>query len=122
MESVLKLDGRARYDHFVKRVVDAGEAYGLWQDGWALMRDDQGNDVLPLWPAIEYAEASRGETWVEYRPERIDLADLLDDLLPTLARTRVLPGVFPTPDDTGVTPTVGDLEASLRTEMEKYGE
>ena len=84
------------------------------------MRDDDGNEVFPLWPAREYAEAVRTAEWSGYAPEQIDLMDLIDDLLPKLASKHVLPGVFPTPQDRGVTPSVQDLEASLRAEMEKY--
>lgn len=122
MEAVLHLDGPARLQHFVKRVVDSEVAWGLWNEGWALMRDDAGAEVFPLWPAREYAEAARVGEWAEYEPERIDLDDLLDELLPGLAAKSMLPGVFPTPGGKGVTPTIEELASSLRKEMEKYGE
>jgi hypothetical protein len=122
MQAVMRLDGPARFQHFVKRVVDSEAAWGLWKDGWALMRDDAGVEVFPLWPAREYAEASRTGAWSEYQAERIDLDDLLGDLLPKLAASSVAPGVFPTTFGKGVTPTVQELESALRREMEKYGE
>jgi hypothetical protein len=56
-------------------VVDSEAAWGLWKDGWALMRDDAGVEVFPLWPAREYAEASRTGEWSEYEAEQIDLDD-----------------------------------------------
>ena len=42
VEAVLRLDGPARYQHFLKRVVDTEAAWGLWKDGWALMADENG--------------------------------------------------------------------------------
>jgi hypothetical protein len=117
---VLRLDGAARYQHFIKRVADSQTAWGLWHDGWALMQDDSGAEVFPLWPAREYAEASRTGDWAEYEPEQIDLADLIDELLPGLAMRSVLPGIFPTPRGKGVTPTVEELASALRAEMKKY--
>jgi hypothetical protein len=122
MEAVMRLDGPARFQHFVKRVVDSEAAWGLWKGGWALMRDDAGVEVFPLWPAREYAEASRTGEWSEYEAEQIGLDDLLGDLLPKLAAKSVRPGVFPIASGKGVTPTVEELELALRKEMEKYGE
>lgn len=120
IESVLRLDGPSRYEHFVKRVVDAESAWGLWRDGWALMRDERGTEVFPLWPAREYAELCRRDAWAEYEPAAIALDDLLNDLLPKLDEAHILPGVFPIPTGLGVTATVRELDDALRNEMEKY--
>ena len=122
VEAILRLDGPARYQHFIKRVVDSEAAWGLWNDGWALMSDDSGRSVFPLWPAREYAEAANTGDWAGYQPEQIDLDDLLNELLPKLLAKGVVPGVFPTPQAKGTTPTVDELTQALRVEMEKYGE
>jgi uncharacterized protein DUF2750 len=121
-DSVIVLDGPERFRHFVKRVVDSEMAWGLWKEGWALMRDDDGSEIFPLWPAREYSDALRTGEWADYEAEQIDLEDLLNDLLPKLAARKVLPGVFPTPHGKGVTPTVQELERALREEMAKYGD
>ena len=84
--------------------------------------DDDGKEVFPLWPAREYADVARTGEWSEYTPERIQLDDLLGELLPKLAERGVQPGVFPTPQGKGVTPTVAELAAALREQLEKYGE
>lgn len=120
IEAVLRLDGPTRYKHFVKRVVDDELAWGLWNDGWALMEDEAGQYVFPLWPAREYAELYAVGEWSGYLPEEIPLSDLMDELLPKLAEREVRPGVFPTPTGKGVTPTVLELLGALRTEMENY--
>jgi hypothetical protein len=120
IDAVVRLDGPARFEHFVKRVVDEERAWGLWKDGWALMAASDGEQVFPLWPAREYAEACRVEDWSAYEPEEIPLRRLLDELLPKLKDDRVRPGVFPTPHGKGVTPTVDELQAALREELERY--
>lgn len=120
IEAVLKLDGPARFKHFVKRVVDEERAWGLWKDGWALMAGSEGEHVFPLWPAREYADMCRIEDWGTYEPEEIPLQALLDELLPKLKDRGVKPGVFPTPGGKGVTPTVDELCEALRKEMERY--
>lgn len=120
IESVIRLDGTARFKHFVKRVVDSEEAWGLWSNGWATMSDDDGNQVFPLWPAREYAERCRLGELANYEASQIALVDLLDDLIPKLAAKSMLPGVFPTPSGQGAVVSLRDLEGALRTEMEKY--
>jgi hypothetical protein len=120
IQTVLRLDGSARFNHFVKRVVDSEAAWGLWKDGWALMENDDGTQVFPLWPAREYAELHRTGNWAEYEAREIPLADILDELVPKLAQGGILPGVFPTQEGKGVTPTPEALAASLRKELENY--
>jgi hypothetical protein len=120
IRGVLRLDAAARFNHFVKRVVDSQAAWGLWKDGWALMANNDGIKVFPLWPAREYAELHRTGEWVAYEAEEIPLASLLGELLPKLAERGVLAGVFPTPEGKGVTPSAEDLAASLRKELESY--
>jgi hypothetical protein len=123
MEAVLRLDGPTRFSHFVKRVVDAEAAWGLWNDGWILLADDEGTQVFPLWPATEYAEAFRTGEWVDCVAEEIELERLLGELLPQLAAQGKRPGVFPIPERMNtVVPTVDELTAALRTEMLKYGD
>jgi uncharacterized protein DUF2750 len=120
LEAVLRLDGQARFEHFVKRVVDEEAAWGLWKDGWALMASDDGTSIFPLWPAKEYAELARTGDWASYDAQLISLEDLMNDLLPKLAAQAVLPGVFPTPRGKGVTPTTDGLIEALTREMDKY--
>ena len=120
IEAVLRLDGPARYGHFVKRVVDEEIAWGLWSDGWALMAESDGQSIFPLWPAREYAELCAIGEWDGYAAQEIALSDLLDELLPKLDARAVLPGVFPTPSGKGVTLAVEELEDALRAEMVKY--
>ena len=120
MQGVLRLDGPKRFDHFVKRVADEERAWGLWNDGWALMTDDNGTAVFPLWPAAEYAELHRTGEWASYAAREIALPDLLEELLPRLAQKGVLPGVFPTPTGKGVTPRPEELLAVLRNEQARY--
>ena len=120
IRSVLSLDGPARFSYFVKKVADAERAWGLWKDGWALLARTDDVQVFPLWPAREYAERCRVGDIADYEPREIPLSDLLDELLPKLSQRGVLPGVFPTPEGKGVTPTVEELSASLRNEAARY--
>ncbi len=120
VEAVLRLDGPARFTHFIKRVVDEERAWGLWKDGWALMTNDDGALVFPLWPAREYADLCATSDWSGYEPSEIDLASLLGELAPKLEEKSILSGVFPVPSGRGVTVTIGELRQALHTEMRNY--
>ncbi|WP_291987856.1 DUF2750 domain-containing protein [Luteitalea sp.] len=118
--AVIALPGPERFEHFVKTVADREEAWGLFQDGWALAEDDNGTPVFSLWPASEYAEACAVSEWEGYEPRPIPLDELLDELLPQLETDGVLPAVFSTPQSLGVNPTVAELTNALQAELERY--
>ena len=120
VSAVLHLDGQARLEHFVKRVADSERAWGLWRYGWALMANEDGTEVFPLWPAPEYAEPHRAGSWVLYQVKEIPLGELLAELLPTLNDSGILPGVFPSSDGKCVTPSANSLAVMLRAELERY--
>jgi hypothetical protein len=125
LEAVLKLDGEGRFSHFIKRVVDAEQAWGLWQDGWALMADSQGVTNFPLWPAEEYAKLCATGEWANFEPKALSLESLLDDAAPELGREDLRVAVFPVHSDSGgpdqgVSISVEELCDALRAEMAKY--
>ena len=120
IENVLSLSGSKRYEYFIKVVADWEKVWGLYKDGWALAATDNWGTVFPLWPAKEYAELCAVNEWHEYKPESFSLEELLDKLLPKLKSDGILPGVFYTPYDTGVTPTIDQLDNDLRNELKNY--
>ncbi|WP_020654358.1 DUF2750 domain-containing protein [Massilia niastensis] len=120
LAAVVTLPGSDRYEYFVKRVADSQEVWGLYQDGWALAKTDDGTLVFPMWPASDYASLCAEFEWDGYDAQSFSVEELLDDLLPQLEQDRVLPGIFYTPGDKGITPTVAQLREDLAYELGKY--
>lgn len=118
--AVLALSGSERYKYFIKRVADSELVWGLFDDGWALAATDDGEKVFPLWPAEEYAKLCAAGQWGSYVPRSFSLGELFQDLLPMLEQDSVLPGVFYTPNDKGVTPAVELLRQDLKAELQNY--
>ena len=120
IESVIALPEQKRYETFIKVIADWEEVWGLYQDGWVLSETDDGTQVFPLWPAKEYAQLCADKEWSGYEPGSFPLDDFMEELLPNLKNDGVLPGVFYTPSDNGVTPTIDQLLSDLSQELENY--
>jgi len=117
IESVLALPAPKRYSHFIKIAADQRKVWGLFSDGWALAETDDGKHAFALWPAQEYAQLCAYDKWEDYKAREIDLDTLFEILIPKLKASGTLVGVFPTPNEKGITPDFMQLETDLRNEL-----
>ena len=117
--AVLALKGPERYDHFIKQVADRDEVWGLYDDGWAMAESDTGEQLLPFWPAAEYASACALKDWASYEPRSMTVEEFYE-LLDRLEDDDVLPAIFYTPIDKGVVPSHDRLRDDLLAELENY--
>lgn len=101
LQAVLRLPAARRYSYFLQRVVESGEVWGLDGEGWALALDDSGRDVLPLWPAPEFAALCATRLWSGFQPRAMRLKDLVENVLPQLEEEGMPVGVFFTPEGQG---------------------
>lgn len=113
LADVVTLPAPRRYTHFVRQVAENREVWGLYRDGWALAKTDDGTLVFAMWPASEFADLCAEFEWEGYEPQSFPLDDLMTDLLPQLEEDGVLPGIFYTPGDRGLTPTIYMLRVDL---------
>ena len=120
LESAFGLDAPKRHSYFVKRVADWEVAWGLGQDSWALVADDDGRVAFPLWPAAEFAAVCARDSFAGAVPERVGLSDLLHELLINLERDGLLVAVFPTPSNKGMLESPLALAKSLNQELRNY--
>jgi hypothetical protein len=118
--NVLKLDGAARHDYFVRKVADAQCVWGLNQSGWALVADRDGRKHFPFWPEEGFAQACAVGEWVGYVPLKIEVEEFIEKWLPGLQRDGFGVAVFPTPGDRGVIVEPRLLRKSLEIELAKY--
>jgi hypothetical protein len=102
-----------RYSKFVEAAAHQHSVWGLYRDGWALGKDEDGQPVFPLWPGKDMAETCAVGPWKGFEPEEIPVEDLLDQLLPQLARDKVGASVAPPPGDAPPTPSIAKLISDL---------
>ncbi len=120
IEAVSKLSSEKRYHHFIKKVADTQELWSLYDNGWALAGDDDGNQIFPLWPAAEYAEISAITRWKEFKPKKITLEEFFEDVLPDLKEEKILLGIFFNSEGQGIVISVDDFLPYLQEELDKY--
>ncbi len=120
-ESVTKLSGQKRYEHFIGKVGDWEEMWSLInEEGFVSINDDHGNICMPFWPHEEYAKAMATKNWGECLAEKIKLADFLEKWLPRLEQEGLSIAVFPTANSKGVILSPSRLKQDLELEIEQY--
>jgi hypothetical protein len=118
-ESLLKKPPNVRYEYFIKKVVDWEEVWGLYDDGWAVGDDGEGNMIVPFFPKEEFAQHCAVREWSNYQPKSIDLYSFMEEFLQLMRKKRVKPSIFPTNEDTAVV-KIDVLLRDLETELENY--
>lgn len=121
INAVIALTGSERYAHFIKRVADEEQVWGLYNDGWALAGlNDTEQTVFPVWPAKDYAELCIMGDWKGYEPRSIDLSLFMQEIIPDLEQKGILPCIFYLSNNQGVTPSIKQLLDDLNTELSRY--
>lgn len=118
-EAVIKLPGEKRYEYFIKKVADYEELWGLYNDGWAMIADDNNNEMIPFWPKKEFAEYCAIDDWKGYKAESIDLYEFMDNLLQDMKTDNIKASIFFN-NETSVVLEIDDLIDHLNEELENY--
>ncbi len=121
IDNVLKLSTKERYEYFVRKVADFEEVWGLKEnDGWALLKDNDGKIIFPIWPEKEFAEICAVDNWSKYKPIAITLNDFLEKLSPKIEKDNLFYTVFLTPNNKGIVITPQELCADIENECQQY--
>jgi len=121
-KGVTSLTGQERYSHFVRRVADWEELWGLrTSEGWVMVGDDSGNQMIPVWPHERYAKSYAIDDWADATPTVIELEAWMARWLPGMTRDGVQVAVFPVTSEkmSGVVVLPERLRKDLEAELEK---
>ena len=120
-EVVLSLPAQRRYAYLVKRVVDWERIWSLGtEEGWALSGDDEGHELVPVWPHERFAAACAEGSWRGYEPRAIELSVWMERWVPGMQRDRRMVSAFPTPAGESVRVSPEDFENDLKEELALY--
>lgn len=121
-ESVLSLDGPARYDYFVKHVADRGSLWSLKSEETGfVLAGDATDQAVPVWPHPRFAEVAATDRWADAHPAEIDVDDWLESWTPGMGEDGRSVAVFPTPAGRGVIVPPGRLAEDLEAELARLG-
>jgi hypothetical protein len=120
IENVAKLNPFERYRYFIKKVADWREVWSLWNDGWVLMADPEGIEVVPVWPHAKFAELCAIAEWNEYSARPIGLEEFLNKWIPGMARDNRGIAVFPASNRETTTVNPIKLREDLEEELANY--
>ena len=109
-----------RYVYFLEVVADWEVVWGLYDDGWAMAGNDDGEIIFPMWPAKEFAELCAIDGWAGFEPKSIPLDEVMEVALPRLQEEGIVLGLFLRPSREGGTRTVEQLLNDLNIELLKY--
>lgn len=121
-ENVLALSAKERYSHFIGKVADWEQLWGLYNEseGWLTRTTPEKVEYLSVWPHPEYARKISKEYYPEYNEKEINLEDFMANWLPKLNSDNVKIGVFPNPEGNTWLMEANDLLQDLKDECEQY--
>lgn len=120
-EAVVALPADDRYSHAIGRIADWQEVWSLKDgDGFVLMANDAGDQVVPIWPHPDYAARCATGQWSAAKPELIPLEAFIQKWIPGMQRDGKLVSVFPLPQGKGATVGPEQLARDLDEELDQY--
>lgn len=120
IEAVMKLPAPQRYEYFIKKVADWEEVWGLYEVGWAMVGDDEGNRLIPFWAKREFAEACALHDWKMYSPKSIPLDTFMEKWIPGMVKDKIKASISMTPGGQGVNVEPLRLLNDIENELENY--
>ena len=121
VENVSKLDPFKRYQYFIKKVADFEELWVLENDNGDIAISEVDDHVLlSLWSAPEFAATCQQGIWEQYRPVKLALDDLEDDIFPLVEDEGYLLDVFPVHGRSGFVVSLDEFIRDMDEELERY--
>ena len=118
--AVSSLNPKKRYDYCVKWIADSGQIWTLKApDGFVLSTDNITEEVIPIWPYKEFAQAC-AILWEGSLPFSIDLSVWLDRWIPGIERDARKIGVFPVLTDENIVVSPETFKTDILHELENY--
>jgi len=121
-ENVLALSAKERYSHFIGKVADWEQLWGLYNEneGWLTCSTPEEVEYLSVWPHPEYAENISKENYPEYNEKEISLEYFMFNWLPKLKSDNIKIGVFPDQEGNTWLMEANDLLQDLKDECGQY--
>lgn len=119
--AVLTLDSLKRYDHFIGKVADWEQLWGVRsEEGWLVPEAPEGFEYFPVWPHPVYAQKVSDLNFPNNEATEIQLNDFLETWIPKFVEDKLKVAVFPDSNWTFWCMDPNDLKDDLFNEISKY--
>jgi hypothetical protein len=126
VENLLKLPPKDRLDYFVRYCADFEQVWGLvvGEDNWVLFKDEQGDEIFPIWSHPKLAETCCFEEHrvLNAKPQAMVLNSFLENCIPDMISNNVLFGVFYDKNRTGLSISGENLKIAIEDEIKSVWE
>ena len=96
--NLLKQSVEQRYEYFIRYCSDFEQVWGLVveEDNWVIFKDNDGNEIFPLWPHHDLAEKCCFHEHKEMGaiPQAINLDSFINNCIPDMNNEGVVFGIF----------------------------
>lgn len=119
-QNTIALDHEARLTHFIEKVADWEELWGISDgEGWLVQAKGE-QAYISLWPHPHFSEDIVKRFMPKNESAEIDFEFLLEELIPTLKQENIYIAVFPNQKWEGLLLSPADFESRLLEEVKKY--
>lgn len=119
-DNITRLNAEARYDYFIRKVVDFKTLWGLvGTAGWVTAGNDA-VEVIPFWPEQAFATLCAEHAWADSVPKAIPLQHFIECWLPGMQRDTRQCLIFPTVQHLGLWIAPNRLAQDLAAEIKSY--
>ena len=101
LQNVMKSDAQKRAEFLMSRFCDSGEVFALQSkkdNKFARYIDRDKNNVLVLFPELEFAELFQSDGWLNTTPVSIEIGEFFYEIVPFLIKNQIIVSVFPNQD------------------------
>ena len=118
----MNLTPQQRYDYFIRQVADFEEVWTIAvDDGYIMFKDNEGDEIFPVWPHKELAELCCFE---EHKamgafPESIEFGTFVNECIPDMIKGKVYFGVFYDKKRIGMAIDGNQLKEDLESEYDE---
>ncbi|ASW73695.1 hypothetical protein IQ37_19550 [Chryseobacterium piperi] len=119
-ENIIKLEPFKRYQYFIKKIADFEELWTIVNENgdYAISEVDD-HSLISFWTAEEFILSNLDKGWENYRPLKICLEDLENELFKIIASENYLVNVFPINGKSGFVVSLEEFRRDLNEELDK---
>lgn len=121
IDNLSSLSPQERYKYFVRYCADFENVWGLTigDDNWVIFKDEEGEEIFPLWPHADLAEACCFEEHktMGAKPQSISLDSFIQNCIPDMISDKVFFGIFYNRDREGLAVDGNTLKEALENEI-----